>query len=80
MAKSFNCHCGERKKLVYYRKWFVTQRNENTSAFNGYHPQYSKYSTVVCSQCLGNGRTKANYVKMLKDAPEDWYNKFIKKI
>lgn len=72
MSQSFNCHCAERKKPVIERAWFVCQRNEQRSAFNGYHPQYSEHSTVVCGQCRATGRTKASYVSLLPDAPANW--------
>lgn len=72
MSQSFNCHCPERKKPLAARRWFVAQRNQHRSAFNGYRPTFSDYSTVFCRGCGCIGRTKADYVLSLKDAPADW--------
>ena len=68
MSVSFGCKCGERKKPVGDRQWYVMQRNCNHSAFNGYHETYSDYSTVYCLACRAMGRTKADYVYSLKDS------------
>lgn len=68
MGNSFCCHCEERTKPVQERKWIVIKRNCNHSAFNGYHRTYSDYSTVFCTNCHALGRTKANFVRYLKNA------------
>lgn len=53
--------------------WVVIQRNGNASAFNGYHWQRSEYSEVCCLKCLARWRTKAAYVRRLRDAePGEW--------
>ena len=67
MAVSFSCKCEERKKPIAERKWVVSERYCNHSAFNGYHYTCSNYSTVRCLECGAVGRTKANYVLQLKD-------------
>lgn len=66
MSVSFSCHCPERDKPVEKRNWRVTKRNFHNSAFAGYHPTYSDYSSVVCLTCCVVGRTKANYVSQIK--------------
>lgn len=68
MAHTFNCQCAERKKPVAERKWVVTQRRCNHSAFSGYHYTPSDWSTVRCLACRAVGRTKASYVSQLADA------------
>ena len=79
MSVSFNCgsptafldrtrECPERKKHVRDRNWVVSQRMCNHSAFNGYHYTPSDYSTVRCKSCGAVGRTKADYVALLRDA------------
>lgn len=50
------------------RRWAVTQRYCNHSAFNGYHRTSSNYSAVFCFTCRRSWRTKANYVGTLPDA------------
>lgn len=74
MSSGTACNCPESKKPVSERLWFVMQRNCNHSAFNGNRYQYSDYSSVCCqgtrengSKCWGSWRTKAAYVKHLKD-------------
>lgn len=67
MAVSFSCKCEERKKKPEARNWGVIQRNCHFSAFNGYRRTFSDYSSVICLSCGRVGRTKANYVKLLKD-------------
>ena len=49
--------------------WAVIQRHGNASAFNGYHWQYSAYSSVFCrlASCGRYWRTKAVYVEQLPD-------------
>lgn len=49
--------------------WVVLQRNQNTSAFNGYRPTASDYSEVACTVggCRSVWRTKAAYVSELPD-------------
>ena len=79
MSVSFNCgspsafiaatrECRERWLAVRERNWEVLQRNCNHSAFNGYHYTPSDYSTVRCKTCGAVGRTKADYVALLRDA------------
>lgn len=63
---SFNCHCAERKKPVKERNWVVWQRKQRCSAFDGYHPMPSDYSTVYCKACRACGRTKAAFVDQLR--------------
>lgn len=52
----------------------VIQRHSSISAFNGYRPQSSDYSTVMCfvKECRPAwiARTKASYVEKLKDATD----------
>jgi late competence protein required for DNA uptake (superfamily II DNA/RNA helicase) len=69
MSVSFSCRCPERKKPIESRVWVVLEREHNNSAFNGYHYTSSDYSLVYCRFCGALGRTKAKYVKSLKDAP-----------
>ena len=68
MSVSFSCHCPERKRSVTERRWVVTQRRCNHSAFNGYRMTPSDYSTVWCLSCGAIGRTKAAYVDQLPNA------------
>jgi hypothetical protein len=67
MSQSFSCHCEERKKPVDQRAWEVWQRSQHRSAFAGYRPTSSDYSTVFCRKCGAQGRTKAEYVDDLPD-------------
>jgi hypothetical protein len=46
----------------------VVHRQCNYSAFNGYHWTPSAYSQVRCLKCGTFWRTKANYVRGLRDA------------
>lgn len=50
--------------------WIVLQRRQNHSAFNGYHYTPSAWSSIFCTRCRANWRTKARYVIDLPDAPE----------
>ncbi len=60
------CTCtGTRDQRM--RNWYVVDRNVNHSAFNGYRPQYSKYSTVRCRNCNMCVRSKGRYVGTLPD-------------
>jgi hypothetical protein len=52
-------------------EWVVLDRYCNHSAFNGYHETPSDYSAVKCLRCLHWWRTKANYVRQLRDATQD---------
>lgn len=61
------CRCPERLKPLRERLWRVTQRNQNCSAFNGYHPTYSDWSEVRCLACHVRWRTRAYYVDRLTD-------------
>lgn len=73
MAVHFGCHCPERQKPARERRWRVTQRYCNHSAFNGYRFTPSDYSTVFCLECHALGRTKAGYVDQLPDITnEEW--------
>ncbi|NIT79608.1 MAG: hypothetical protein GWN58_33160 [Anaerolineae bacterium] len=65
------CSCPERQKPITERKWRVTQRYCNHSAFNGYHWTPSDYSEVRCMECRMSWRTKAKYVDLLPDARWD---------
>lgn len=76
MSQSFNCKCEERAKPVIDRAWFVSQRNEQRSAFNGYRAEYTDRSTVRCGVCGAVGRTAARYVDLLPNAPAEYPNKF----
>jgi hypothetical protein len=52
---------------VVQRRWFVLQRRCNHSAFSGYRYTSSDYSCVQCHACGTVWRTKAAYVRDLKD-------------
>ena len=51
----------------------VIQRNQNTSAFNGYRPTWSAYSEVRCVETRALWRTKGAYVDDLPDATKADY-------
>lgn len=61
------CGCVERNKLISKRKWGVINRYCNYSAFNGYDLAPSDYSAIVCLCCQRTWRTRASYVKDLRD-------------
>jgi hypothetical protein len=65
------CKCPESKKPITERRWRVTARYCNYSAFSGYHWTPSNYSEVRCSECRNFWRTKAKYVSQLKNARWD---------
>lgn len=65
MSASFNCKCPERKKPLKDRKWRVLVHKWNYSSFVRKGGEPSDYSTVVCDNCNGCGRTKAKYVEEL---------------
>jgi hypothetical protein len=44
------------------RQWFVTQRNESISAFNGYKRAWSDFSWIHCRVCGAHWKTKASFV------------------
>lgn len=67
MSQGFSCKCPEKNKPISKRNWFVLQRECNFSAFSGYHYTPSAYSGVRCMSCGTYWRTKANYVRELKD-------------
>jgi len=67
MSGGVFCRCGERKKPIHERQWFVWQRRCNHSAFSGYRETPSDYSAVRCRVCHGSWRTKADYVLALPD-------------
>lgn len=71
MSGGPTCSCPERKKPLAERRWRVTQRYCNHSAFNGYHWTPSDYSEVRCMECRVFWRTKAAYVDSLPDAKWD---------
>lgn len=71
MAVSFGCKCPERRKPIGERRWVVSQRHCNHSAFNGYHYTPSDWSEVWCLECRAVGRTKAAYVSSLRDATDE---------
>lgn len=71
MSTSFGCRCPERVKPAGQRRWVVSQRECNHSAFNGYHWTPSNYSTVHCLECGAVGRTRAWYVLKLRDATNE---------
>lgn len=70
MSGGTACTCSESKKPARLRRWFVTQRNCNHSAFNGYAYDPSDYSAIRCGECRAVWRTKAKYVDELRDEPE----------
>ena len=72
MSQGISCKCPELKKPVRERAWFVTQRNQRCSAFDGYQCMSSDYSAVRCKVCHACWRTKANFVDHLPTAPADW--------
>lgn len=51
------------------KSWRVLHRYHNHSYFESPKGEahYSDYSQVVCINCMGNFRTKANYVSELED-------------
>lgn len=56
---------------IHGKRWAVTQRRCNHSAFNGYRETPSAYSEVVCLNCHARWRTKAAYVDALPDATSE---------
>lgn len=78
-----SCRCSEAKRPLAPdlpansnkrpRQWFVTRRNENCSAFNGYRRDWSAYSDVSCRVCGAHWRTKAAYVSSLRSC-DFWPN------
>jgi hypothetical protein len=73
MSQGISCKCGEHKKPVDQRRWFVLQRNSRCSAFDGYRSMFSDYSAVQCHACGTVWRTKADFVLRLKDG-DNVYN------
>lgn len=67
MSTGFNCKCAERKKPIKERNWEVIKRKYHNSAFSGYYPTRSTYSTLRCRSCEAVGRTNAQYVDDVKD-------------
>lgn len=61
------CSCEERQKPIKERRWVVTQRCCNHSAFSGGRPVPSDYSEVWCLSCQRAWRTTARYVDDLRD-------------
>lgn len=51
--------------------WVVTARNQNHSAFNGYRATPSAYSQVRCVECGTFWRTRAAFVRFLRDATDE---------
>ena len=62
MSGGTSCSCAQRKVPINTRRWRVTQRFCNHSAFNGYAYTPSEWSAVYCLDCGANWRTKAGYV------------------
>lgn len=75
MSGGFACKCDESKKPLGERRWFVSDRNCNHSAFNGYRRTWSDYSSIKCGTCRACWRTKAAYVCLLRDADTDHFVK-----
>lgn len=48
-------------------EWVVLDRECNYSTFNGRHYTPSRYSAVKCLRCKWVWRTKADYVRSLRD-------------
>jgi hypothetical protein len=69
MSQGVSCKCPESKKPIAQRRWVVLQRRCNYSAFSGYQWTASDYSCVQCHACGTCWRTKAAYVRDLKDGP-----------
>lgn len=67
MTMSNCCGCEERQKPLQGREWWVYRRNCNYSAFSGYRYTPSSYSAVGCARCGKVWRTKAAYVRQLRD-------------
>ena len=62
------CTCEVSKLPITERfEWVVRQRNGNASAFNGYRWAQSDSSLVQCLRCRTSWRTKAAYVRRLRD-------------
>lgn len=69
------CKCSEKDVPIVYpagvpeapRLWRVHTREGNHSAFSGYAFTPSAYSAVTCLRCGAVWRTKAGYVRNLKD-------------
>ena len=68
MSSGLVCRCVERDVSLEKRRWVVTARRCNYSAFNGYRCTSSDYSEVWCLVCNQHWRTKAEYVEKLRDA------------
>jgi hypothetical protein len=69
------CTCPESRKPPAERRWEVTQRRCNHSAFAGYRRTPSRFSAVRCAGCRRIWRTAARYVDLLPDAPEGWWRR-----
>lgn len=67
MSGGYACQCAESKKKVTDRRWRVTQRQCNHSAFSGYAYTSSEYSALKCLECRAVWRTKAAYVGLVPD-------------
>ena len=65
MSSGRRCSCPSDKDHGERKNWVVMQYRCNHSAFNGYHPTLSNYSSVVCKKCGAAWRTKAAYVDEL---------------
>jgi len=71
MSVHIPCTCkGSRTERI--RSWYVSERKCNYSTFEyprgEYHP--SEYSTVKCSKCQMNIRSKGKFVDLLPDGGE----------
>lgn len=71
MSGGRSCACPARADK---KRWEVVQRQQNRSAFNGYHATSSDYSSIHCRACGRLWRSKAAYVRELPDARPDWIN------
>lgn len=67
MSGGTTCKCKESTKKIEERNWVVVNRKCNYSAFNGYKRTPSDYSAIKCQSCIACWRTKAGYVKKLRD-------------
>lgn len=75
------CRCSEKKRPLPTalppgsndrpRQWFVLRRNESSSAFNGYHAEWSDFSTIQCRVCGGHWRSRSRVVEALPNC-EFW--------
>lgn len=67
MSQGTSCKCPEKRRSIGSRRWGVSARCGNASAFNGYHWTSSDYSCVHCLECNASWRTNARFVDNLPD-------------